>query len=350
VSADLSILHAICMCICGLSGCTELFPQYLVKGAIFVKNITERKMYRLIFWTTFTFNICHSKKNRPRYGQKCKFSRQIFEINYQMLLKSVVPCARTDGQTDMTYLAVAFRNFVSAPNKARVDIPVHIHTCTDWYYVNIHTLLNESNDSVNAIPRLTTLQPYSFPTITNQLLTTHYIKKHETQCCVPYGGIIKVTADIFPLYVTQSHYKALNVQTSHKNFVTVFPPHKQSGTKHFATVTNHNQCRMSATACTSPDLHYTCTHLCVLRVYELLLVSHLAVRSTVTASTSRTASNWMTSLISCINESASVLSFDDPRAYKIKKPNGTRNWKQQQNLRIVTSLCLLRYLKPYLQN
>jgi len=117
-----------------------------------------------------------------------------------------------------------------------------------------------------------------------------------------------------------------------------------------ATVTNHNQCRMSVTVCTSTDLHYTCTHLCVLRVYEMLLVSHLAVRSTVRTSTSRTASNWITSLISCINESESVLSRDDPRAYKAEKSDVTRTWKQQQNLRIVTALCLLRYLIPYLQN
>ena len=30
----------------------------------------------------------------------------------------VVPCGRMDGQTDMTKLLVAFRNFANAPNKA----------------------------------------------------------------------------------------------------------------------------------------------------------------------------------------------------------------------------------------
>ena len=36
----------------------------------------------------------------------------------------VVPCNRTDRQTDVTNLIVAFRNFATAPKKDKV-VPVH---------------------------------------------------------------------------------------------------------------------------------------------------------------------------------------------------------------------------------
>jgi hypothetical protein len=78
------------------------------------------------------------------------------------------------------------------------------------------------------------------------------------------------------------------------------------------------------TVSTSPDLQYTSTHLCVLRLYELLMVSHLSVRPNVRTFTSRAASNCIISLISCIHKSVSVLSRNDPRAYKIKKSDGIR--------------------------
>ena len=131
VFADLSIQHVMRWCICGLSGCTVYFTHYFIKGPIFVKKITERKMYRLIFWTTFTCNICYSTKNWTRCDQKCKFTRHIFELNYQMSRKSTVPCARTDGQTDMMYPAVAFRILW-----ARLTKPVQTRQCT---YIHVQS-------------------------------------------------------------------------------------------------------------------------------------------------------------------------------------------------------------------
>jgi hypothetical protein len=51
-----------------------------------------------------------------------KFSRKIFRkiITNQISLNPsdgsrVIPCGRTDDQTDMTKLIVAFRNFTNAP-------------------------------------------------------------------------------------------------------------------------------------------------------------------------------------------------------------------------------------------
>jgi hypothetical protein len=55
---------------------------------------------------------------------KLDFYLQIFEkkrLNIKFNQNSfsgsrVVPCGRTDGQTDMTKLIAAFRNFANAPN------------------------------------------------------------------------------------------------------------------------------------------------------------------------------------------------------------------------------------------
>jgi hypothetical protein len=57
---------------------------------------------------------------------KLELSRHIFE-NYSNIKfhenptngSGVVPCGRTDRQTDMTKLIVAFRNFANAPKTAR---------------------------------------------------------------------------------------------------------------------------------------------------------------------------------------------------------------------------------------
>jgi len=54
---------------------------------------------------------------------KLEFSRQIFKKSSNIKFHKnpssggrVVPCGRTDGQTDMTKLIVAFRNFANAPS------------------------------------------------------------------------------------------------------------------------------------------------------------------------------------------------------------------------------------------
>jgi len=57
---------------------------------------------------------------------KLESSRMIFEKYSNIKLHEnpsswsrVVPCGRTNGQTDMTKLIVAFRNFASAPKNRK---------------------------------------------------------------------------------------------------------------------------------------------------------------------------------------------------------------------------------------
>ena len=95
-------------------------------------NIIECKMCGFIFFTTVTWNISHSKKNRARYIKNAYWSSCTvtiiivrFEWNLNFLDKffkkysnikfhenpssgsRVVPCRRTNGQTYMAKLIVA---------------------------------------------------------------------------------------------------------------------------------------------------------------------------------------------------------------------------------------------------
>ena len=104
------------------------------------KKVTEHKMCVLIFCTTLseTFlilrrgerdmikNVYWSPCKVPiilvRFLMKLEFYRQMFEkhanIKFHGNLSSgsrIAPCGLTDGQTDMTKLIVAFRNFANAP-------------------------------------------------------------------------------------------------------------------------------------------------------------------------------------------------------------------------------------------
>jgi hypothetical protein len=96
----------------------------------------------LVSCTVFVWNISRSKYNLEKYCQayenifmrsycrqiltKFDFSLQIFFLNSSNIKfyenpsseSPVVPCGRTDGQTDMTQLIVAFRNFAKALNIA----------------------------------------------------------------------------------------------------------------------------------------------------------------------------------------------------------------------------------------
>jgi len=107
----------------------------------------------LIFYTTFAWNISHSKKNWARYDKK-KFSEILLKMyiglhvkyrlflsdfnetwifwadlwnifKYQISWKSIQwepSCSmRTDRRTDMTKLILASRNFVRAPKNGRFE-------------------------------------------------------------------------------------------------------------------------------------------------------------------------------------------------------------------------------------
>jgi hypothetical protein len=128
-----------CDVICGPSVST-IFFDIISQTVRFSEKVTERKMFILLFSTTFVQSISYSKKNLARYSQKCRnvfmqstryfcrvlikseFSRHIFEkkpLKYQVLSKSVQwepNCfVGSDGQKDMTKPLVAFSNFANAP-------------------------------------------------------------------------------------------------------------------------------------------------------------------------------------------------------------------------------------------
>jgi hypothetical protein len=81
------ILHNLSVCICNFSypawrahvPCCHLlyarhckcFSTFSHKWHEFRKNVTENKMYVLIFSTMFVWKISHSKKTWARYDQKC---------------------------------------------------------------------------------------------------------------------------------------------------------------------------------------------------------------------------------------------------------------------------------------
>jgi len=79
----------------------NIFPHYLIKGTIFGKRLLNITRI-LIFFTTFAWNISLSKKNTKFSENPSSRSR-------------VVPRERTDRQTDMMTLRVAFQNFANAP-------------------------------------------------------------------------------------------------------------------------------------------------------------------------------------------------------------------------------------------
>jgi hypothetical protein len=114
----------------------HIFPHYLINGTIFGKKFIEHKMCVLVFSTTFFWNISHSTKNSARYiGLHVKCPLLLSDFNETNFLDRVskkystikfdenpssgsqVISMRTDGETDMKKLIVAFCNFAKAPNK-----------------------------------------------------------------------------------------------------------------------------------------------------------------------------------------------------------------------------------------
>ena len=146
----------VCVCVCSLGYLAWnahaslrlccIFPHYLTAARFSIKKNTERKMFVLIFSTTFVRNISHSKKNWARFDLKTKMyvghhvkgplflsdfiETWIFSTDFSFFFQrslniifhenpssesGVVPCR----QTDMTKLIVAFGSFVNALKQNR---------------------------------------------------------------------------------------------------------------------------------------------------------------------------------------------------------------------------------------
>jgi hypothetical protein len=81
---------------------------------------------------------------------KLEFSRHIFEKSTNIKFhgnppsgSGVVSCGRTDRRKDMTKLIVAFRNFVNAPKKRKVD-----QRCYKFFLNVIHIIFSSNEISV----------------------------------------------------------------------------------------------------------------------------------------------------------------------------------------------------------
>ena len=129
---------------CGLSGSTRFFPHYLTNGTIFeggkkIPELIESKMCVLIFSTTFCLNDFSLQGElseillKMYIGLHVKYSLLLSDFNETSIFwtyfrkksqikfhenttswSRVAPYGRREGQTDMTKLRVASRNFASA--------------------------------------------------------------------------------------------------------------------------------------------------------------------------------------------------------------------------------------------
>jgi len=139
--------------VCGPSGSTVFFPHYVMKGTIFRNKNYGRLNGAFIISTTFVWSISRLKNNSARYYHKLtvrihvKYSwfsgfnetwifltdfRKI--LKYYILWKSVqreqswslrTGGRKTDRQTRMTKLMVAFWNFVYAPRNTCIFLFEH---------------------------------------------------------------------------------------------------------------------------------------------------------------------------------------------------------------------------------
>jgi hypothetical protein len=122
---------------CGYSAVPHFFTLS-EKQNDFRKKVLNVKCVFWFFCRTFVWNVSHCKKNPARYCHKrkessCKVPFIVvgFKWNLNFLYRflkntqifyedlsigsRVVACGRTDRQTDMTKLKVAFRSFANAP-------------------------------------------------------------------------------------------------------------------------------------------------------------------------------------------------------------------------------------------
>jgi hypothetical protein len=128
----------------------QYFSTLSHKRHDFRNTVTDYKICVLIFFTTFSWNISHSKKKWARYDQKCisvcmystgysftiwrelELSRQIFGkkntqiSNFMKIHPLGAELFNEDRRTDVTKLILAFRNFANASRKAKEDQVVYI--------------------------------------------------------------------------------------------------------------------------------------------------------------------------------------------------------------------------------
>jgi len=155
VSVALGIQHALHMhhiVICYLPGYT-IFFHIVSQPARFFGGEKKLSNIKFVFWFSLqllseTFVILRRTERdiikmytgvRVKYRYSCPilmkfdFSQHIFEkmMKYEMLWKCVQwkPCCsmRTDGQTDMTKLTVAFSNFANAAKSPRLPQTTQLH-------------------------------------------------------------------------------------------------------------------------------------------------------------------------------------------------------------------------------
>ena len=170
------VLHNLSVCFCSLrhpacNVCAPychlwpgplyiIFPHCLIHGTVIEKTVTEHKMWVLIFFTTFVWNISHSKKKWVRYNKICisVFMYHLFLSNFKWNMNfrdrfskypqntkfhknlstgsQVVPC----WQTDMTKLIVALHTFANVPKKYRKKVIFDV----SWMYMNSFFLYSEN--------------------------------------------------------------------------------------------------------------------------------------------------------------------------------------------------------------
>jgi hypothetical protein len=148
------IQHASACAILSSVACPAIqyFSTWSHKRQDFRNNVIEHKMCVLFFSTSFVWNILRTTErdmieNVSWYSCKLFLSdfndTWIFSTDFRKILKYNISRKylqwepgfstwtkrrmdrRTDGQTDMTKLIVAFRNFASAPTKLPVPFPIN---------------------------------------------------------------------------------------------------------------------------------------------------------------------------------------------------------------------------------
>jgi hypothetical protein len=122
--------------ICGLSGYTVFLhinsqmAPFLKQKLLNVKRVFCLKTFHILrrLEGVMMKSVYWSSCNVPLFLVKPNFARQIFEKRSNIKFyenqdrgNRVVPCARTDGKTEISKLFVAFRNFFNTPDKSLLN-------------------------------------------------------------------------------------------------------------------------------------------------------------------------------------------------------------------------------------